>query len=290
MPKTNSDDKKFSSLHAPTWCPGCGNFAIWVALKKALVSLNLPEHRVAIYYGVGCSGNMSNTIGSYGWHSLHGRAVPTAVGAKLANGDLTVIVAAGDGDGYGEGMGHFIHAIRGNVDITYIVHDNSVYGLTTGQAAPTSAKGFKTRSTPDGLIEEQVNPIALALAAGASFVSRGFSGRTDELVEILKQAIQHRGFSLVDIFQPCVTFNQLNTYAYYYERVYSLQAEAGYDSANLQQAMTKAWETDRLPTGIFYQNIKRKSYDQDLPYLKGKALVGQPAAKRDIGRLLKSFT
>ena len=216
-------------VQAPTWCPGCGNFAIWKALQQALADLKIPSHKTLVVFGVGCAGNMANTIPCYGWHSLHGRALPTGVGAKLANNDLTVIVAAGDGDSYGEGMGHFIHALRGNVDVTYIVHDNSVYGLTTGQAAPTAQKGFKAKSTPDGIIDAAVNPLALAMAAGCSFVARGFSGHADHLTEVMKAAIMHRGFSLVDVFQPCVTFNKLNTYGSYYDRVYELEADQSYD-------------------------------------------------------------
>ena len=279
----------YDAAQTPTWCPGCGNFAIWIALKKALTRLHIPPHKVLIVFGIGCSGNEANTIGGYGFHSLHGRAVPTAIGAKLANKDLTVIVAAGDGDSYGEGMGHFIHAVRGNVDITYLVHDNGVYGLTTGQAAPTAQAGFKAKSTPEGLIDTAVNPIALALSAGSSFVSRGFSARPDHLSDVIAAAIQHKGFSLVDMFQPCVTFNKVNTYESYYQRIYNLQEEAGYTSHDFQAAFAKALEHDKLPIGVFYQDTERKSYDEELDYLGGRSLVSRPVAKRDIARLYREF-
>ncbi len=278
---------KFTSPHAPTWCPGCGNFSIWVALKKAFEKLNLEPHKVLIVYGIGCSGNMSNTINAYGWHSLHGRALPTAIGAKLANPKLTVIAAAGDGDGYGEGLSHFIHAIRGNVNVLYLVHNNSVYGLTTGQAAPTAHRGFKAKSTPDGLIEEPINPLALALSSGASFVARGFSGNTDQLIDLIVSGIKHPGFAFIDIFQPCVTFNKINTYAFYYNAIYSLQDDPAYAANDRERALAKAFER-RLPVGLFFQDAKRPSYLDDLSYLRGKPLLSVPK-KRTMHALFKEF-
>lgn len=280
--------KEYNSKHAPTWCPGCGNFAIWIALKKALARLHIPAHKVLIVYGVGCSGNMANTLGTYGFHGLHGRAVPVAVGAKLANKDSTVIIAGGDGDGYGEGLSHFIHAIRGNVDVTYLVHNNNIYGLTTGQSSPTSRKGFKSKSTPAGLIEVPINPIALALAADASFVARGFAGRLDELVDLMVAAIKHEGFSFMDIFQPCVTFNKLDTYTSYYGSVYALAESAGYDSRNKTAALAKALESGKLPLGIFYQDTTRPQYQAELSYLKG-SLLRTRSDSRDITQLMREF-
>jgi len=284
-PKKNIYDSPFK----PTWCPGCGNFSIWLSLKKALNHLGLPPHKVLIVYGIGCSGNMSNTINAYGWHSLHGRAVPTGIGAKLANKDLTVIIAGGDGDGYGEGLSHFIHAIRGNVNVTYLVHNNSVYGLTTGQAAPTASKGYKAKSTPEGIIEEPINPMALALASEATFVARGFSGKADQLVDLMVKGIQHPGFALVDIFQPCVTFNKINTFSYYYERIYSLQDDATYKVNDRQMALAKAFERDKHPIGLFYQNTKRPSYDHELSYLGGRSLLSQGSRERNMKSLFKEF-
>lgn len=273
----------------PTWCPGCGNFAIWTALKKALTKLGKKPHEVLIVYGIGCSGNMSNTVNAYGWHGLHGRAVPPAIGAKLANKDLTVIIIGGDGDGYGEGLSHFIHGLRGNVDVTYFVHNNSVYGLTTGQASPTSAKGFRAKSTPDGLIDQPLNPLALALSAGASFVARGFAGHEDHLVDIMVKAIQHKGFSFVDMFQPCVTFSKLNTYAYYYDHVYSIDDDAGYDKTDRASALVTALAADRMVIGVLYQNTEMKSYEEELFYLKGRSLVKLLPSNRSITKLCREF-
>ncbi len=277
------------SKQTPTWCPGCGNFAIWTALKKTLTALGIKPHETLIVYGVGCAGNMSNTINAYGWHGLHGRAVPAAVGAKLANKDLTVIIIGGDGDGYGEGLNHFIHALRGNVDVTYLVHNNSVYGLTTGQASPTSQVGFKGKSTPDGLIDSPLNPLAVALASGGSFVARGFAGHEDHLVRIMTQAIKHKGFSFVDMFQPCVTFNKINTYAFYYDLVYSLQDDPSYDASDRKAALMKALETEKMATGILYQNTAKKMYEDELQYLHGKPLLKHDVSKRNLSRLFKEF-
>lgn len=273
----------------PTWCPGCGDFGIWMALKNALTELQIPDHQVLIVYGIGCSGNMTNFVKTYAWHSLHGRAVPTAVGAKLCNKDLTVIVVAGDGDGMGEGMGHFIHAIRGNADITYIMHDNKVYGLTVGQAAPTAIKGYKSKSTPEGIIEINANAPSLALAAGCTFVSKGFSGRVGHLQGLIKQAIQHRGFSLVDVFQPCVTFNKVNNFPFYNQRIYDLQQD-GHDVTNRVKAFEKALEWgDRIPIGIFYKDASRPPYEDHLPQEQGEPLVMRPMQKRDLGHLVQEF-
>lgn len=278
----------FNTTHAPTWCPGCGNYLIWNELKAALDELKIPAHKVLIVYGIGCSGNMYNNVKTYGWHSLHGRAVPTAVGAKLANKDLTVIVVAGDGDGLGEGMGHFIHAIRGNADITYLIHENKVYGLTTGQTAPTSDKGFKTKSTPEGAVEVPTNAVSLALAAGAGFVARGYAAKPQMLRQLIKQAIEHRGFSFLDILQPCVTFNKVNTFEYYNSRVFDLAA-TGYQASDLNEAMKSAriWG-EKIPLGLFYQD-NREPYEDDLPQEKGKPVVERPLVKRKIDKLIKEF-
>lgn len=280
----------WDSSYKSTWCPGCGNFGIAIALKNALVELAMKPENVLIVAGIGCSGNGVNFFKTYGWHSLHGRALPTAVGAKLANKDLTVIVMAGDGDGYGEGMSHFIHAIRGNANITYITHDNKLYSLTTGQAAPTTNKGTKTKSTPDGLIEVSANPISLALSAGGGFISRGFSGDADHLKELIKKAINHEGFSLVDVYQPCVTFNKINTFKFYFDRLYKLDDNPEYNPTNIEMAFKESlvWG-DKIPYGLFYQTT-RPSYDKFLPQLKGKALVKRPMGVRNISMLVKDFS
>ncbi|MEM3078452.1 MAG: thiamine pyrophosphate-dependent enzyme, partial [Nitrososphaerales archaeon] len=190
------------------WCPGCGNFSILLAVKRALVEMNLEPYQVLIVSGIGQAGKLPHYMRCNTLNALHGRDVPEAIGAKLANHELKVIAVGGDGDGYGEGGNHFTHAILRNIDITYIVHDNQIYGLTKGQASPTSDKGFVTKTTPEGVISLPFNPIALAISLGATFVSRGFAGEVDHLVELIKKAIQHRGFALVDVLQPCVTFNK----------------------------------------------------------------------------------
>jgi 2-oxoglutarate ferredoxin oxidoreductase subunit beta len=280
--------EQFNTINPPTWCPGCGNYSIWNEIKRALDELKIPQHKVLIVYGIGCAGNMYNTLNTYAWHSLHGRSLPTAVGAKLANKDLTVIVVAGDGDALGEGMGHFIHTLRGNVDITYLVHENKVYGLTTGQAAPTSDKGFVTKSTPEGLIEVPTNPVSLAMTAGGSFVARGYAGKPQQLKDLIKQGVQHKGFSFIDILQPCVTFNKVNTYPYYNERVYDL-AESGHDASDFNAAFAKAREWgQKIPLGLVYQDA-REAYEDDLPQEKGKAITARPITVRNLEPLYKDF-
>ena len=283
-------DNDFLTPQKPTWCPGCGNFGIWIALRQALAELNLSPEKVLIVYGVGCSGNNNNFTKTYVWHSLHGRALPTAVGAKLANQDLTVLAMAGDGDAYGEGLGHFLHAVRGNVNVTYITHDNKVYGLTTGQTAPTSDQGYKTKSTPEGVIDESVNPVALSLAQNIGFVARGFSGQAQHLKEVFKAAISYPGFALVDVFQPCVTFNKLNTFKWFYDRLYNLDEQKDYNKQDRKLALESSlvWG-DKIPYGIFYQTAK-EHYASKLPQLAGKALVKRPVVVRDIAKLLEEFS
>jgi 2-oxoglutarate ferredoxin oxidoreductase subunit beta len=245
----------FKSDIRPDWCPGCGDFGVLNALKTALGSLQIDPKDVLICSGIGCSSNLPGFIHAYGFHGLHGRAVPVATGAKLANPELHVIVTGGDGDGYGIGIGHFLHAMRRNINITYIVMNNAVYGLTTGQVSPTTQKGIKTKTTPMGNPELPINPVALALVAGATFVSRGFSANQQHLADVMARAIRHRGFALVDVFSPCVTYDPLKVgvFDWFKQRVYTLE-EAGHDAADLTQAMEKALEWgERLPIGVFYE-------------------------------------
>ena len=274
-----------------TWCPGCGDFAVLRALQIALASLELNPKDVVIVSGIGCSSNLPGFLNSYGFHGLHGRAVPVASGIKLANHDLNVIIAGGDGDGYGIGLGHFIHAMRRNLDITYVVMNNQVYGLTTGQAAPTSEKGMLTKSTPQGVLEGPVNPIALALVSGATFVARGFSGDADHLAKLTEDGIKHKGFSLIDIMSPCVTYNRQNTYQWFRERVYRLE-EDNHDMLSMDQALRRSreWE-DRLPLGIFYKNPK-PTYESGEQVLKDMPLVHQPIDRTVelVKELIQDFT
>jgi 2-oxoglutarate/2-oxoacid ferredoxin oxidoreductase subunit beta len=268
--------KDFDTLSKPDWCPGCGNFGIQAAIKMALANLNLEPHKVALVAGIGCSSKMPHWVDTYGLHTLHGRALPPASGVKLANPELTVIINTGDGDGYGIGVGHFVHTMRRNIDMTYIVHDNMVYGLTKGQTAPTSPKGYKSPSTPFGAIEEPLNPIALALTMGATFVARGYAGDAIHLAKLIEEGIKHKGFALIDTFQPCVTFNKINTYAFYSQHIYKLDDDSSFDKTNLDLAMKKAHESEKFPIGIFYQ-VQKPTYEEQEP---GMAKV--PATQLDI--------
>lgn len=256
----------------PTWCPGCGNFGIWTALKTTFTRLGFTPDNFAIIYGIGCSGNMNDFLWANSFHALHGRSLPNAIGVKLANHNLPVVAIAGDGDCYGEGGNHLIHAARGNHDITVIVHDNRVYGLTTGQVAPTAIKGFKAKSTPSGIIETEINPIALAVTQGASFVGQGFSGDINHLVDLIVAGVEHKGFSLVNVFQPCVTFNHQTTYAWYRERIYKLTSE-NHDPGDIHKAVEKSLElTEKIPVGVIYKK-ERPVYTDSLLQLREKTLV-----------------
>jgi 2-oxoglutarate ferredoxin oxidoreductase subunit beta len=227
--------------------------------------------------GIGCSSNLVGFIYAYGVHSLHGRALPVATGAKLANHNLKVVITGGDGDGYGIGVGHFIHAARRNLDLTYIVMDNEIYGLTTGQASPTTAEGHKTKTTPRGNVEMPINPLALALTTGATFVARGFAGQPAQLTSLIEQGIAHKGFALIDVFSPCVTYNKVNTYSWFKERVYNLKdEEPDGDVTDFSYAMTKAMEFgSRIPIGLLYKTEK-PTYEDTEPVLLNGPLVDQP--------------
>jgi 2-oxoglutarate/2-oxoacid ferredoxin oxidoreductase subunit beta len=283
---TKRDD--FNTSHNCTWCPGCGNYTIWYMLKQALLELGLQSHEVVIVYGIGCAGNGANFTDVYAFHGLHGRALPVAQGVKLANEGLKVIVMGGDGDGMGIGVGHFIHACRRNIDITYILHDNQIYGLTTGQTSPRSDKGFVTKTTPEGNVEEPVNPITLALSSNCSFISRSYSGSPHHLKDTLKKAIQHKGFSFVDVLQPCITFNKQNTYGWYTSRIYELDKQPDHDTANRSIAWERANEWgDKIPLGVFYQQDKPTYEDQ--MHLKSIPAQKELIAPVDISSLLKKY-
>lgn len=269
---TSSNQKNASfSGYFPTWCPGCGNFGIWSALKTAFTNLGFTEENLAIIFGIGCSGNMNDFLWADSFHALHGRSLPMAVGVKIANHKLPVVAIVGDGDCYGEGGNHLMHAARGNHDITVIVHDNRVYGLTTGQVAPTAVKGFKAKSTPTGIIEVPINPIALAVTQGATFVGQGFSGDIGHLVTLIENGIKHKGFSLINVFQPCVTFNPHYSYAAYREKIYKLGED--YDPSSIKNALEKAMETEtKIPIGVIYKT-SRPAYTDSLSQLSEKTLV-----------------
>jgi 2-oxoglutarate ferredoxin oxidoreductase subunit beta len=264
----------------PDWCPGCGDFGVLAALNKALVELQVQPHNVVTISGIGCSSNLPGYINTYGMHTLHGRALAVATGVKLANHELTVVVTGGDGDGFGIGGNHFIHTMRRNVDLVYLAMDNQIYGLTTGQLSPTSRLGMKTKSTPFGSVEGPINPISLALAAGATFVARGFSGDQKHLTDLIKQAIQHKGFAFIDVFSPCVTYNHDNTFPWFKQRVKRLEDDKSYDSANWSAAMEKSqiWG-EEIPIGKFFQRTDTLSLHQAEPILD----EGGPLALRKLG-------
>jgi 2-oxoglutarate ferredoxin oxidoreductase subunit beta len=260
----------------PDWCPGCGDFGVLAAVQKALVELQIPKHEVATISGIGCSSNFPGFIETYGMHTLHGRALPVATGMKLANHAMTVLVTGGDGDGFGIGCGHYVHAMRRNVDLTYLVMDNQIYGLTTGQTSPTSRLGMKTKSMPYGNIESPLNPVALALAAGATFVARGFSGEQKHLTELIKRGIEHKGFSFIDIFSPCVTYNHDNTFQWFRSRVKKLEDNAEYDPSDWSAAMEKSLQWgEEIPIGRFFERTDLPSLHGAEPVLNAGPLVHQ---------------
>ncbi len=273
----------------------CGDFGIWVSLKNAIVELGLNPWEVVLISGIGCSSKLPYWVKTYGFNGLHGRPIPPAEGIKLANNGLTVIVIGGDGDQFAEGMSHWLHAARRNVNITLIVHDNQIYGLTTGQFSPTTDTGTKNKATPVPTVEMPVNPMAMALATGATFVARGFAGDNKQETYLMTEAIKHKGFSIVDTMQPCVTFNHKNTYAWFYERVYKLE-EAGHDPKDILKAfqVAEVWphkqaipegQVEKIPTGILYQE-QRPTWEDGLPQIKDVPLVKQSIENVDITPLL----
>ena len=239
------------------WCPGCGNFAILNIMKKALNELEIPQEKLVMVSGIGQAAKTPQYMKSSFFNGLHGRSLPAAMAIKAVNPELTVIAESGDGCTYGEGGNHFIHNIRRNPDITNIVHNNMIYGLTKGQASPTSRKGFETPVQTHGVILEPFNPIAVAIALGASFVARAFTGNMEKSVEIVKKAIRHKGYALVDIFQPCVTFNNLNNMKWFREHTYDL--DDSYNPEDRVAAFEKALEDDKFPIGVIYINSEKKS-------------------------------
>ena len=271
--------KDFKGKVDPDWCPGCGDFGVLTALKQALAELNLHPHQVMTISGIGCSSNLPGYVSTYGMHTLHGRALAVATGAQLANHDLKIIVTGGDGDGYGIGGNHFIHSMRRNVDLTYIVMNNQIYGLTTGQISPTSTKGMKTKSTPTGSAENPIFPVSLAIAAGATYVARGYTGQVKHLVDLIKGGIQHKGFALIDAFSPCVTFNLDNTHEFFKHRTKKLE-DMGHDPTNFAAAIQKSYEWgDEIPIGLFWKRDDLPTLDQ----LEQILDEGGPLARRPLG-------
>jgi 2-oxoglutarate/2-oxoacid ferredoxin oxidoreductase subunit beta len=273
----------------PAWCPGCGNFIILRTFKEALAELGLEPHQFTIVSGIGQAAKFPHYVKCNAFNGLHGRSLPVATGLKLANSGQTVIAVTGDGDCYGEGGNHFIHAMRRNINIKLFVHDNQIYGLTKGQASPTTLEGTQKKNLPFGTLSEPLNPMALAVAMDCSFAARTTAGDTAHLKETVKAAILHKGFSLVDILQPCVTFNKINTYEWYKQRVYKLGPE--HNPEDRSQAFNKAleWETG-IPIGIIHKN-SRPLFEEKIPFIKSNPLVrqGQKADVSKVESALKDF-
>ncbi|WP_330995055.1 2-oxoacid:ferredoxin oxidoreductase subunit beta [Staphylococcus pseudintermedius] len=276
--------KDFRNNVKPNWCPGCGDFSVQAAIQKAAANVGLEPDEVALITGIGCSGRLSGYVNSYGVHSIHGRALPLAQGVKMANRDLTVIASGGDGDGYAIGMGHTIHALRRNMNITYIVMDNQIYGLTKGQTSPSSAPGFVTKTTPKGNIEQNVAPLELALSSGATFVAQGFSSDIKALTKIIENAINHDGFSFVNVFSPCVTYNKINTYDWFKENLTAIDDIENYDVSNKQAALQTVIEHDSLVKGIVYQDTTTPSYESQID-----GLAETPLAHQDLNLTEEQF-
>jgi len=274
--------------HETAWCPGCGNFSILDCLKTALEELDKDPYEVLMVAGIGQAAKTPQYISANAFCGLHGRSLPAAVAAKIANENLTVIVDTGDGDSYGEGGNHFIHNIRRNVDITHFVHDNQIYALTKGQASPTSPEGIVTGVQVNGNINTPFNPVLMAIASGAGFVARAFSGRKDHLVSIMKQAITYKGYAIVDILQPCVSFNKTNTFSYYNQRVYEL--DDAYNSLDKLTAMQKAMEFgDKIPIGVLYQEQKSTFHQKNFVLKNGEPLVDRKSNPAVIQNIMKEF-
>lgn len=282
--------KDTNSGVTPDWCPGCGDFGILMGIKKALVGLGTPLHETCIVSGIGCSGKLNHFVNTYGFEGIHGRSLPLAAAVALSNPNLNVVAVGGDGDGYGIGMGHFMHTLRRNINFTYIVHNNQIYGLTKGQYSPTTEKGMKSSSSPYGAVENPVNPIKLALASeGATFIARGFAGDIKHLHELIMAGMNHRGFALIDVLQPCVTFNKLNTYEFFKSRVYKLQDDEGYSTEDKTEAMKRADEWDeRIATGIFYQE-EAPVYSDSIVANEDGPIVHHDISQIDVQPLFKEY-
>lgn len=271
----------------PTWCPGCGNFSILTALKQAMIELQLQMEEVILVFGIGCSGNTADFIRGHGFHALHGRGLANAVGMKLANHRQKIIMIGGDGDIYGEGLNHLVAACRGNHDITTLVFNNHRYSLTTGQTSPTSAKGTRAKSTPQGLLEEPLAALSTAVSNGAGLVARAYAGKLKQMVELIKAGINYEGFALIDVQQPCPTFNKEQDYAWYQQNVVDLPAD--YDSSQLSQALLELTQIQRLSLGILYQAQDKPAYHQHVANLSEHSLLEQFPHQVDLGQAMTEF-
>ncbi|MDQ1240711.1 MAG: 2-oxoglutarate/2-oxoacid ferredoxin oxidoreductase subunit beta [Thermodesulfobacteriota bacterium] len=269
------------------WCPGCGNHSILTAMKKALGSLNLKPFEILFVSGIGQAAKAPHYLKANVFNGLHGRALPAATGAKIANPELTVIVESGEGCNYGEGGNHFLAAMRRNIDVTLVVHNNHVYGLTKGQASPTSMTGFVTKTQPGGTVAEPFNPVAVAVVMKAGFVARGFSGKIDHLAGLISQGIEHKGFSLIDVLQPCVSFNRINTFGWFNQRCYEVGGEHDPEDRNAALRLAEEWG-EKIPIGVIYTN-HRPSFESHFPVLQRGPLASQPVRKEVLESLLHLY-
>lgn len=281
--------QELSTPYMPTWCPGCGNFTIWSAFKNACVKMGWDNSNSVMVAGIGCHGHLVNYTKLTAFEGLHGRALPVATGIKMANNRLNVFVFTGDGDSLAEGGNHFLHACRRNHDIKIFLHDNAIYGLTTGQTSPMTPLGFKSKSTPGGNLDDPISPLTIAISAGASFVARAFAGDIPKLTELFIKAVAHKGIALLDILQPCVTFNKNYSFEFYRENSYYLGPE--HDVTNRTMAFQKSleWGPKKIALGVFYQS-DHPSYESHLPQIAQKPLIDKMPEGKNLEDLFKKYT
>lgn len=272
------DDYKSSTR--PTWCPGCGDFGVLNAVYNSLKTKGYAPENVVLVSGIGCSSRLPFFSSTYGFHTVHGRTMPIATGIKVGNPDLKVLALGGDGDAFAIGGGHFIHAARRNLDVCYVIMDNSIYGLTKGQTSPTSMVGFVTKTTPQGTPDRPVNPLQLAIASGATFVGRAFSGKPKELADMIVQGIDHKGFAVIDTYSPCPTFNKVNTFKYYRDE--SAELPSDYDASNVTQAWTAAQSTDPVYLGVLYRSQAEQSFEHHI-------LAARSGSEADAPKVVESI-
>jgi 2-oxoglutarate/2-oxoacid ferredoxin oxidoreductase subunit beta len=275
---------QYKSDEKPTWCPGCGDFGVLNGLYNAMRQKGLQTKDIVVVSGIGCSSRLPFFVASYGFHGVHGRAMPIATGIKVANPELKVLAMGGDGDAFAIGGGHFVHAARRNLDICYVIMDNNIYGLTKGQTSPTSQVGFVTKTTPKGTPDRPINPLRLAIASGATFVARGFSGKPKELAELIVEGINHNGFAVIDTFSPCPTFNKINTFRSYREEVADLPKD--HDPSDMHKAIEAASSTDPMYLGVLYRE-EGESFEDHLAVAKAG---GEENAAKVMENLFKVYS
>jgi 2-oxoglutarate/2-oxoacid ferredoxin oxidoreductase subunit beta len=272
--------EEYKSGVKPTWCPGCGDFGVLNAVYNALRAKGYAPENVVLVSGIGCSSRLPFFSNTYGFHTVHGRTMPIATGIKVANPQLKVLALGGDGDAFAIGGGHFIHAARRNLDVCYVIMDNAIYGLTKGQTSPTSMIGFVTKTTPNGTPDRPVNPLQLAMASGATFVARAFSGKPKELADLIVQGVDHRGFAIIDAYSPCPTFNKVNTFKYYRDEAVELPKD--HDASNVMQAWARAQSTDPVYLGVLYRSEGEVSFEEHIA-------AAHTGSEADVPRVIDSI-